>query len=57
MIDARLLLPAVAAWLGAVLVITGAGLVEDPVERHGLSLVLAGSACLVGAALWLLARR
>lgn len=56
MIDARLLLPAVAAWLGAVLVITGAGLVEDPVERHGLSLVLAGSACLVGAALWLLAR-
>lgn len=55
MIDARLLLPAVAAWLGAVLVIVGAGLMVDPVERHGLALALTGSGCLVGLALVLLA--
>ena len=57
MIDARLLVPAGAAWLGAVLVIVGAGLLEDPVERHGIVLVLVGSGCLVAAVLLLLAMR
>lgn len=54
MIDARLLLPAVAAWLGAVLVIVFAGMIDDPVERHGIAVVLVCSGCLIVAALLLL---
>ena len=51
MIDARLLLPAASAWLAAVFVIVGAGLIGDPVERHGIAVILAVSGCAAGVAL------
>ena len=57
MIDARLLIPAVAAWLAAVLVIVGAGFIKDPVERHGVAVILVGVGCLMCLALLLLAAR
>ncbi len=57
MIDARLLLPAASAWLAAVLVIVGTGLIGDPVERHGIAVILASSGCAVGVALVLAALR
>lgn len=57
MIDARLLLPAVAAWLAAVFVIVGAGIIKDPVERHDLAVVLVGAGFLLCLALLLVAVR
>ena len=53
MIDARLLLPAVCAWLSATLVLVGAGSVTELGDRHELASIVAMSAvglglCLLG---------